>query len=126
MNLPKVLLEKGLLSAADHAAVEADLAKKVPLADALSARGITFADALAVAGEVYGLPARVLPDPPADEKAFPYIPLDSARHYGFVPLAVVDGALEVGITDPDNLEAADALQFISTRIGMPYKLFLIS
>ena len=125
MNLPKVLLEKGLLSAADHAAVEADLAKKVPLADALSARGITFADALAVAGEVYGLPARVLPDPPADEKAFPYIPLDSARHYGFVPLAVVDGALEVGITDPDNLEAADALQFISTRIGMPYKLFLV-
>ena len=126
MNLPRLLLEKGLLSAADHTALEADLAKKVPLADALSARGISLADALKLAGEVYGLPSRVLPDPPADEKAFPYVPLDSARHYGFVPLGVVDGALEVGVTDPDNLEAADALQFISSKVGMPYKLFLIS
>ncbi len=126
MNLPKVLLEKGLLSAADHATVEADLANKVPLSDALATHGIELAKALEVAAEAYGLPARVLGDPPADDKAFPYIPLDSARHYGFVPLGVVDGALEVGVTDPDNLEAADALQFISGKIGMPYKLFLIS
>jgi type IV pilus assembly protein PilB len=38
----------------------------------------------------------------------------------------VDGALEVGITDPDNIEALDALQFISGKIGMPYKIFLIT
>ena len=126
MNLPKLLLEKGLLSPTDHKAVEADLAKKVPLTDALAAHGISIADALAVAGEAYSIPARTLEDPPADDKAFPYVPLDSARHYGFVPLKVADGALEIGLTDPDNLEALDALQFISTRIGMPYKLFLIS
>ena len=33
---------------------------------------------------------------------FSYIPIDSARHYGIVPLAIVEGALEVGIIDPDN------------------------
>ena len=126
MNLPQLLLEKGLLSPADHEAVEADLAKKVPLADTLAEHGVRVEDALAVAGEAYGIPARTLPDPPADEKAFPYVPFDSARHYGFVPLRVADGALEIGLVDPDNLEALDALQFISTRIGMPYKLFLIS
>src|SRR3989344_1858455 len=126
MNLPGLLFEKGLLSAADHAAVEADLARNVPLADALSARHISPADALATAGTAYGMPVRTLGDPPADEKAFPYVPLDSARYYGFVPLDVFDGALEIGIVDPDNLEAMDALQFISTRIGMPYKLFLVS
>ncbi|MDP2593878.1 MAG: GspE/PulE family protein [bacterium] len=126
MNLPGLLFEKGLLSAADHAAVEADLARHVPLADALSARHISIADALATASAAYGIPVRTLGDPPADEKAFPYVPLDSARYYGFVPLDVVDGALEIGIVDPDNLEAMDALQFISTRIGMPYKLFLVS
>src|SRR3989344_7544449 len=126
MNLPGLLFEKGLLSAADHAAVEADLARNVPLADALSARHISLADALATAGTAYGMPVRTLGDPPADEKAFPYVPLDSARYYGFVPLDVFDGALEIGIVDPDNLEAMDALQFISTRIGMPYKLFLVS
>ncbi|MDO8408106.1 MAG: GspE/PulE family protein [bacterium] len=126
MNLPGLLLEKGLLSAADHAAVEADLAKHVPLADALSARHISLADALATVGAAYGMPVRTLGDPPADDKVFPYVPFDSASYYGFVPLDVFDGALEIGIVDPDNLEALDALQFISTRIGMPYKLFLIS
>lgn len=30
------------------------------------------------------------------------------------------------MTDPDNLEARDALTFISAKIGMPYKLFLIT
>src|SRR3990167_5409992 len=98
MNLPKLLLEKGLLSPTDHKAVEADLAKKVPLTDALAAHGISIADALAVAGEAYSIPARPLEDPPADDKAFPYVPLDSARHYGFVPLKVADGALEIGLT----------------------------
>ena len=126
MNLPKLLLEKGLLSSASYEAVEADLAKNVPLADALAAHGIQMTDALRAAGESYGIPARTLPDPPADEKAFSYVPFDSARHYGFVPIRIADGALEIGLVDPDNLEALDALQFISTKIGMPYKLFLIS
>jgi type IV pilus assembly protein PilB len=38
---------------------------------------------------------------------------------------VRDGVLEVGAIDPNDLEARDALNFISSRIGMPYKLFLI-
>lgn len=77
-------------------------------------------------GKKYGLPVRSLGDPPADEGVFKYIPIDSARHYGFVPLDEIDGALEVGITDPDNIEALDALQFISGKIGIPYKIFLIT
>ncbi len=126
MNLLNILLEKGMLSPADHADIEADLAKKRPLQDALSERGISLQDALTAAGQSYGIPGRVLGDPPADEDALAYIPVDSARHYGFVPLDVADGALEVGVVDPDNIEALDALQFISGRIGMPYKLSLIS
>jgi type IV pilus assembly protein PilB len=55
-----------------------------------------------------------------------YIPEESARHYRFVPLSVADGVLEIGTTDPDNLEAAEALNFIATKTGLPYKLFLIS
>lgn len=126
MNFLGLLVEKGVLSQSDRATVEAELAKKRPLAEVLSERGIVIADALKVAGETYGLPARILGDPPANEEAFSYIPIDSARHYGFVPLDIVDGALEVGIVDPDNIEAFDALQFISGKIGMPYKITLIT
>ncbi|MBI2409583.1 type II/IV secretion system protein [Candidatus Kaiserbacteria bacterium] len=126
MNLLELLVDKGLLSSAERARAEAELAKKRSLGDVLSERGISMADALAAAGEAYKLPTRVLGDPPADEQAFRYIPLDSAQHYGFVPLDIVDGALEVGITDPDNIEALDALSFISSKTGIPYKLFLIT
>ena len=127
MNILELLVEKGLLSKSDRVILEAELAKKEhTLADALATRGISLAQVLTSAGETYGLPARILGDPPANKEAFGYIPIDSARHYGFVPLDIVDGALDIGITDPDNIEAFDALQFISGKIGMPYKITLIT
>src|SRR3989344_6029996 len=126
MNLLGLLVDKGLLSSSDRRTVEAELARKRPLSDVLSEHGIALADAMKKVGEAYGLPTRMLGDPPASEEVFGYIPADSARHYGFVPLDVLDGVLEVGVIDPDNIEALDALQFISSKIGIPYKIFLIT
>ena len=126
MNLLSFLIDKGFISSTDSTAIEAEIAAKRPLPDIFAERGMSFADAFAVAGNAYGLPTRILGNPPADEQVFRYIPIDSARHYGFVPLDIVDGALEVGITDPDNIDALDALQFISGQIGIPYKIFLIT
>lgn len=126
MNFLGLLVDKGLLSANDRATIEADLLKKRPLGEALSEHGLSLENTLAEVGKAYGLPARVLGESPAVQEVLSYIPIDSARHYGFVPLDIVDGALEVGITDPDNIEAFDALQFISGKIGMPYKIILIT
>lgn len=55
-----------------------------------------------------------------------YISEDSATHYHFVPLELKDDVLEVGVMDPENIQAMDALQFISNKIGIPFKIFLIS
>lgn len=126
MNFLGLLVDKGVITASDRVAIEADLRAKRPLAEALNERGVNLQSALASAGESYGLPTRVLGDPPANQDALIYIPIDSARHYGFVPLDVVNGALEIGIVDPDNIEAFDALQFISGKIGMPYVMYLIT
>lgn len=126
MNLLGFLVDKGRLSPSDRAAVEAELAKKRPLASVLTEKNISLASSLAEAGMAYGLPSRILGDLPTTSKVLNYVPIDSARHYGFVPLDLVDGALEIGITDPDNIEALDALQFISGKIGIPYKIFLIT
>ncbi len=126
MNLLGLLVDKGALSSKERAAIEAELAKNRSLSDVLAEHNLSLADELAEVGKAYGLPTRVLGDSPANEEVFNYIPIDSARHYGFVPLDKVDGALEVGITDPDNIEALDALQFISGKIGIPYKIFLIT
>ncbi len=126
MNLLALLVDKGLLSPNDRLKIEAEIKKDRSLGDVLADYGISLAEVLSDVGKTYGLPTRVLGDPPANQEVFRYIPSDSARHYGFVPLDIVEGALEVGITDPDNIEAFDALQFISGKIGMPYKIVLIT
>lgn len=126
MNLLQAIVDNGILTPQGRGEVEVALADKRPLADALAAQNVSLADALTTVGAAYGMPGRVLGNPPADDEVFTYVPFDSAQHYGFVPLDIVDGVLEVGITDPDNIEALDALQFISSKIGMPYKLILIT
>lgn len=126
MNFFGQLVDKGFLSVTDRASVEAEIAKKRPLAEVLTEHDVSLENALLAIGKDYGLPVRLLGEPPADQEALAYIPVTSAQHYGFVPLALVDGALEVGIIDPDNIESLDALQFISGQIGVPYKVFLIT
>ncbi|MEK7461485.1 MAG: GspE/PulE family protein [Patescibacteria group bacterium] len=72
------------------------------------------------------IPTRSLKDIEISGKTLEYIPQESVEHYRVVPIGVKDGVLEVGAINPNDLEARDALNFISARIGMPYKLFLIS
>jgi len=126
VNVLPLLVEKGLLKTGDISAVEAEARQEGSLEKALENRGIAPVDVLQITSEHYNIPARTIPDGPIDHTSLGYIPEESARHYRFVPIGVVDGALEVGITDPDNIQALDALQFISTDIGMPYKLYLIT
>lgn len=127
MNILQLLQDKGTLKAADVADIQKEVqASNTPLEAVLEKHGISANDILMVGSERYSMPSRMLPQKPVGEAALQYIPEESARHYRIVPLSIADGALEVGIVDPDNIEAMDALQFISTRVGMPYKLFLIT
>ncbi len=79
-----------------------------------------------IKGSVANVPTRGLKDLEVPGRILEYIPQESAEHYRIVPIGIKDGVLEVGALDPNDLEARDALNFISSRIGMPYKLFLIS
>lgn len=54
------------------------------------------------------------------------IPQESAEHYQLAPLSIVDDVLEVGMVDPESMQAIDALNFISRTSGYPYKIFRIS
>lgn len=55
-----------------------------------------------------------------------YIPKDSAEFFQILPLAIADGVLEVGMVDPDDAEARDAVQFVASKNSLPYKVFLLS
>jgi type IV pilus assembly protein PilB len=72
------------------------------------------------------IPARALGDAKVAYDVLRAIPEESAEHYKIAPLSMVDGVLEVGLVDPDNMQAVDALNFISRTSGIPYKIFQIS
>jgi type IV pilus assembly protein PilB len=54
------------------------------------------------------------------------IPEEAATFYKFVPLARRENILEVGMINPDDLKAKEALRFITRRSGLETKLFIIS
>lgn len=127
MNVLPILVKNELIKASDVGAIESEARReKSTVEEVLVKRGMSLEDIMKVAGDHYGLPVHIIPPGAISHEALKYIPEESARHYRFVPVGIVDGALQVGIADPDNIQALDALQFISTRAGMPYKLFIIS
>lgn len=73
-----------------------------------------------------GAPVRTLGDEKVPYDVLRYIPEESAEHYRIAPLSVVDDVLEVGMVDPEDIQALDALNFISRTTGKPYKVFRIS
>src|SRR3989344_3351107 len=127
MNLLETLIEQNILNSKDVASIQQEMEETGESLDTiLEKRGIDRARVLGIQGESNRVPKQVL-----GEEAFPfdvltYIPEESARHYQFVPLAVVDNVLEVGVTNIDSIDALDALNFISSKTGLPFKIFLIS
>ena len=127
MDLLKLLSDSGMVDQALVPELQAEAAKGGAALEALLQKeGLDLSDILRKKGEYYGLPTYEVGDKSVPFDILRFVPEESARHYRLSPLAVEDGVLEVGVTDPDNLEARDALTFISAKIGMPYKLFIIS
>ncbi|MEN9604937.1 MAG: hypothetical protein RJB39_622 [Candidatus Parcubacteria bacterium] len=88
--------------------------------------GVSSNDILQAKAEYLSLEPYYLEDKTIPYEVLNYIPEDSARHYQFIPLEVKAGVLSIGITNPDNIEARDALNFITAKNSVTYKLFLIS
>jgi len=127
MNILTLLTESGTLKPEDATGIANESrTSKTPVETLLERRGISQESQLAAAGAHYDMPYRILSAAPIGKDVLAYIPEESATHYSFVPIGLDGGALEVGITDPDNIEALDALQFIAGRVGLPYKLYIIS
>ncbi len=72
------------------------------------------------------IPTRSIGDTMVPRSVLDYVPEDSARHYKLVPIGMVDNVLEIGMVDPEDLEALDALNFITRKSGTPFKIFKIT
>ena len=126
MGFLELLVSEGRLKRNDLPEIMAEIKEKGDDEAVLFEHGVRPEETLAAKSQYYKIPSKVIDSQSMSFDVFKLIPEESARHYAFVPLAIEDGVLSVGCTDPDNLEARDALQFIAGKLGLPYKLFLIS
>ena len=94
--------------------------------ESLVSFGIEDKKILELKGSIFNVPVRDIDPKEITSSTLKFIPMDSAKLYEFAPIGLVDGVLEVGITNPENTQAMDALEFISSKINLPFKIFLIS
>ncbi|MDQ5883132.1 MAG: type pilus assembly protein PilB [Patescibacteria group bacterium] len=79
-----------------------------------------------VKSKYFGVPEASLAGQKLDPALLNYIPEESVLQYKIAPIALDAGVLHVGVVDPSNTQAMDAIQFISSKSGVPYKIFIIS
>ncbi len=128
MSFLEELAKKNLIRESQIGEIKARAKEKFggDVVEVLIEGGIPEDKIMEIRGQYLGIPVQKV-----DAKEFAFDPLkyiseDSARHYHFVPIAFEEGVLHVGVTDPENTQAMDALQFISAKAGVPFKVFLIS
>tara|TARA_B100000745_G_scaffold300516_1_gene254902 strand:+ start:4713 stop:6509 length:1797 start_codon:yes stop_codon:yes gene_type:complete len=126
-SLVQNLVQKGVLAQSDGETV-LEHAKKnnIPIEEVLRDAGVSKEAILAARAGNSAVPTRVLEGKKVPFNILEHIPEESASHYSMVPLGIVDGVLEVGMTNPGDIEAIDALNFLTRKEGLPFKVFLIS
>lgn len=128
MNILEQLIQRGVLKEAQASEVlriarekyEGDTEK------ALIDFGVNEQEILKVKSEIYGMPFRVVDPKTVSFDILKFIPEDSAKHYKFVPISLEGDILDVGVIDPGNIQAMDALQFIANKSNINFRVFLIS
>lgn len=127
MNYTDILIKKNAISSEELAEISARAREKgSPLEKMLNVYGISDADITRAKAEVLGVPYKKI-----NEKDIPFdllkqVPEESAKHYKFAPVGMDEGVLEIGMVDPSNMEAREAIQFIVTKFNTPFKIFQIS
>lgn len=128
MSFLEELEKKGLINGSQigEIKIRAQDKYKGNIDEALIESGVSEDKILEAKGEYLNLPVKNINPGKMSFDVLKYISEDSAIHYHFVPIELKDGVLEVGMLDPENIQAMDALQFISNKIGIPFKIFLIA
>jgi type IV pilus assembly protein PilB len=127
MSILDILVKQGLIETKDLSSIKekAESSGK-DLEEALLFLGVSEEDILRAKAEYYAVPIKKIDISLISSKVLDYIPKEAAVYYQFVPVGVDNGVLEVGVIDPDNISARDALNFISSKVNLPFKTFLIS
>jgi len=89
-------------------------------------RGIPEAEVLKAKSEFLNVPYKIIGDAKVPFDILKYIPSETAMYYKFTPVGLDGKTLEVGMLNPEDITAKDALQFLLSNVGINFKIFLIS
>jgi len=121
------LVEKGIIKKSEiEGVVKEAESLGGDMDSALSNRGIDSSEIMKFRSEYFNIPIKDVSEIDISFEILKYVPEESAVYYKFVPIGVTDGVLDVGIVNPDNIGARDAIQFIASKLNIPFKLYLIS
>lgn len=127
MNFTDILIKKNVISSEELAEISAKAKEKgAPLEKMLNVYGVSDAEITQAKAEVLGVPYKKINEKGISFELLKQVPEESARHYRFVPIGINEGVLEIGMADPSNMEAREAVQFIVTKFNSPFKIFQIS
>jgi len=103
--------------------------KSIPLEDyILQKNALSEEDFYRLRAKLLKVPFKSLKDREITSDILKLVPIEAVQHYKFVPLAIdkEKGFLEIGILNPEDVEAREALKFIAHRHNLSTKIFLIS
>ncbi len=127
MQFTDILIEKKIINSEELSKlINLSRERKISLEKLLKAQGISGDEIIKAKSEAIGVPFKSLSEKKIPFEALKQIPEEAARHYKFVPLGFEGGILEMGMVDPEDIEAREALQFIVSKLNFPLKVLLIS
>ena len=84
------------------------------------------AELLKIKSRIYQLPTVDLSGIEVDKEAVKDIPENIINYYKILPFAKDSSTLKVGIVDPENIDALEAVKFIASDRGLNLEKYLIS
>lgn len=127
MSILDVLVKQGVIETKDLSSIKEKIESSGEgVEEAILSFGVSEEDILRAKSEYYAMPVRKIDIASVTSKVLDYVPEEAAVYYQFVPIGVSNGVLEVGVVDPDNISARDALNFISSKVNLPFKTFIVS
>ncbi len=127
MQIEDILIKKNVISKEDAEKFKEKSKKSgISIEKLLIASGVPAERVTEAKAEMLGTPFRKISEKDVSFELLKQIPEESVRHYKFIPLKISDDFLEIGMVEPENIEAREAIQFIVSRFNRPFKIYLIS
>ncbi len=100
--------------------------KKSPEELLLTGRIISENDLVDAKAKLLNVPVADLQNKTIDKKVLNLIPKEVADNYQMVPFAKDGNELHIGLVNPQNFKAIEAVEFLAQKAGLKVRYFIIS